>query len=65
MDVLNSHIVSFMFIRLLITVFLSGQLSDIVKKSLVFKFYEHELQYVASVGSGYQHQKGAKVLLTT
>ncbi len=23
------------------------------------------LQYVASVGSGYQHQKGAKVLLTT
>ncbi len=24
-----------------------------------------KLQYVASVGSGYQHQKGAKVLLTT
>ncbi len=23
------------------------------------------LQYVASVGSGYQHQKGVKVLLTT
>ncbi len=23
------------------------------------------IQYVASVGSGYQHQKGAKVLLTT
>ena len=25
----------------------------------------NKLQYVASVGSGYQHQKGAKVLLTT
>ena len=24
-----------------------------------------KIQYVASVGSGYQHQKGAKVLLTT
>ena len=26
---------------------------------------QYLLQYVASVGSGYQHQKGAKVLLTT
>ena len=25
----------------------------------------NKLQYVASVGSGYQHQKGVKVLLTT
>ena len=27
--------------------------------------YTVHLQYVASVGSGYQHQKEAKVLLTT
>ncbi len=26
---------------------------------------KYKLQYVASVGSGYQHQKGVKVLLTT
>ena len=28
-------------------------------------FIGNKLQYVASVGSGYQHKKGAKVLLTT
>ena len=28
-------------------------------------YFINKLQYVASVGSGYQHQKGAKVLLTT
>ena len=32
---------------------------------LYIRHKAYKLQYVASAGSGYQHQKGAKVLLTT
>ena len=48
-----------------VTVYFLKSKSEVLSKFEEYVNMVENIQYVASVGSGYQHQKGAKVLLTT